>query len=209
MKRAFMSMRRLEPSYGGAVLLAMAALFVFGAIIGSAVASGILASGSGRLYEMLINYLLGFSDEYVRPSFLTALFVNFRYHVIIFLISFTGLGVFLVPAFVMLRGAFLSVAVTGFVRMLGINGAFLSLAAFGLQNALALPALLLLSQNAYLFAKNGYRRGVPAGGRRVMAGIKADQYFSLCGIVFAVLFFCALIERFLSPLLIAYIHNFL
>ena len=114
----------------------------------------------------------------------------------------------MVPALVALRGFFLSLAVTGFVRMLGINGAFLSFAAFGIQNVLALPALLLLSAQAYLWAKDRYQRS-SAGGRRVMSASMSDTYLPLAGIYLALLLVCALIEYYLSPLLISYIHNFL
>ena len=208
MKKTLFSMRNLEPAYGGTVLITMAVFFAFGAIVGSFTASNIMIAGDGRLYEILTNYLMRFAGDYVRPSFWSAFFVNFRYQVLLFLFSFISLGVVMVPATVALRGFFLSLAVTGFVRMLGINGAFLSFAVFGLQNILALPVLLLLSAQVYSWAKGRYQSS-SAGGRRVMSPPMSDKYLSLIGICFAVLFVCALIEYYLSPLFIDYIHNFL
>ncbi|MCX7614183.1 MAG: hypothetical protein N2Z65_00340, partial [Clostridiales bacterium] len=123
MRRKFLSMRNIGPDYNGSVLITMAGFFMIGAIIGSFTASGIMNSGSGRLYEILTNYLSKYTGDYVRPSFLTTLFVNFRYPILIFLISFISVGVIFIPFLVMARGFFLSFAVTGFVRFLGINGA--------------------------------------------------------------------------------------
>ena len=106
MKKTFYFLRNLEPAYGGSVLLMMAVFFVFGAVLGSMAASGVLSSGSGRMYEMLTSYLLCYAGSYEHPSFFSALFVNFRYHALIFFISFIGYGVFFVPFVVMFRGFF-------------------------------------------------------------------------------------------------------
>ncbi|MCX7614182.1 MAG: hypothetical protein N2Z65_00335, partial [Clostridiales bacterium] len=83
----------------------------------------------------------------------------------------------------------------------------LSFAAFGIQNLLALPVLLLLSAQSYLWAKARFQTS--AGGRRLLSSKMPNICLPVISIFFVVLFVCTLIEMYLSPLLISYVQHFL
>ncbi|MDP4109234.1 MAG: stage II sporulation protein M [Bacillota bacterium] len=208
MKKKFYGFRKWEQPYGGTIVFVMSAFFLFGAILGSFISTAVLKEGGGMLYEKLTGYLLRYAGEYLRPTFFSSFISNFRLPLLIFIFSLTGYGVFLIPVSLMLRGLMLSAVVTGFIRLYGINGAFLSLAAFGIQNVLAIPALIILSTQAYSFAGVHYDK-IRSVGRRALEALPAEEYLKLCGVLSVVLFFCVFTELFISPVLITYIHNFL
>lgn len=182
-----------------------AALFLVGAVVGSVIGSKITPEASGSLYTYVFDYLNSIKEfDFSRFNLLYALFNNFKYHLVVFILGFAGFGMFLIPFVSGVRGFFLSLSVSAFVRLLGSAGISLSMAAFGIQAVLTLPCLLILSSVAFYASKRMLT--YTGGKRRDLSPVFSKQYLLICGLCFIVLFISALCEAYLVPSLLSMVY---
>ncbi|MDR1157502.1 MAG: stage II sporulation protein M [Oscillospiraceae bacterium] len=185
-------------------LIVLSALFLCGAVAGCLVTFRADESSA----EAMRGFLRGLLLEAEGPAGALlgrALYNALKYHVAVFLLGFTMLGVGLIPLVTAVRGFFLSFAVAAFVRAFGSGGLWLAAGAFGAQALLTLPCLFLVSLRgiaasaALLTAAAGPTRRPPAPGH---FGAACFLPFALCSVVLCL---SALFETFLTPLLLRFI----
>lgn len=179
----------------------LSALFLAGAIVGMAAASYV--ASEGELRDYITGYVSDYSSVPKTGELVGLAFFNaFKYHLPVVLFGFTALGVFLIPALVLVRGFFLSFAVTSFINVLGSGGLVLALGVLGFQSLITLPCLLLLGAQGFALSTSV----LTSGGLRPGIRRKADSiYWGRVGICFAALSFTALFEAFVSPLIVSQI----
>ncbi len=135
-------------------------------------------------------------------SYLKTLFNMCKYPTLIFLLSFTALGLLCIPCVVFLKGFFISMSVSAIVRTMSAKGIWVALSMFGVQTFITLPCILIISSIAFDFSKvfaNVLRRS-PHGGAAYPISIKSYIIlFSACIIIF---FFASLADMLLTPFLI-------
>lgn len=181
-------------------------LYVFLVVLFSVgVAFGALATGaldeSQRLE--LVQYLEFFLEVVDTGSegppagevFQAALSSNLRTTALVFLLGLTVVGAPLVPVVVFLRGFIVGFAVGFLVSHLGWSGMLMALLAILPQNLLLIPALLVLSAYALLFAATVIRR------RGTTAPWRAGVAFTVITAVTVVTAAAAsLVEGYVAPL---------
>ena len=72
-----------------------------------------------------------------------------KYPAVVFLLAFTAFGVIAIPVFVFLKGFILSLSVSSVVASFGKVGVVAALSIFGIQAAISIPTLILLSAFAF------------------------------------------------------------
>ncbi|MDR0381083.1 MAG: stage II sporulation protein M [Oscillospiraceae bacterium] len=189
-------------------LIVLSALFLCGAVAGCLVAFRADEAAAETMREFLRGPLLAQDEPGTGILLGRALYNAFKYHVAVFLLGFTMLGVGLIPLVAAVRGFFLSFAVAAFVQAFGPGGLWLAAGAFGAQALLTLPCLFLVSLRgiaasaALLSAATGPSRRPPAPGR---FGAACFLPFALCSVVLCL---SALFETFLTPHLLRFIAGY-
>ncbi len=177
----------------------LSALFLCGVVAGTVVCSN-LGSNSG-IGEYLDGYVALSSAKTDTGSLIGYAFFNaFKYHALIVIFGFSALGVVIVPVIVAVRGFFLSFAITSFIKVFGGNGFALALSALGAQSLIALPCLLILASQAFSMSASIMSSGL---GNKKASTLLTSSVAARIGVCFAALAVSALIEAFLTPLLIS------
>jgi hypothetical protein len=127
-----------------------------------------------------------------------AFFNAFKYHVAVFLLGFTMLGVGVAPLITATKGFFLSFSITAFIKAFGLSGLWFSLGAFGVQALVSLPCLFYLSMRS--MTASASLLGAVAGKykRPLLKGLGATYLFpfAICTVILCL---TALFETFVSP----------
>jgi len=193
--------RRNESEVPGLVLLP--AFFMLGAAAGCLSALYIQTDLDGTLVSYVDGYLSLARAGNSGPLFLSALLNAFKYHAIIVVCGLSGLGIVLIPGVMAVRGFLLTYAVTTFVRVLGYGGLLLSAGIFGAQCLIALPCLLLLGYQAFGSARTLF--SLSTGGKKIGAPAIGRVYMLRTGLCAAALTVGAVIDAYLTPLLVSLI----
>lgn len=181
------------------------AFFISGAFIGS-FAAGLIDNGSG-LSDYISAYIsLAKSGSAAAPDFLTVLWSGSKYHLAAVCLGFCVLGVAGIPVLLGVKGFFLSFSTAVFIRIMGQNGLLLAFGIFGLTAVFTLPCLFILATQAfsssYLLLGIASNRGIKSSSPIYDMG-----YFTRCGICALVLLVSAVIETFLTPLIVTFIST--
>ena len=143
--------------------------------------------------DTAVAQLTSYLDTYIKlrntradlSSFLISIVVYFRYILLLFLLSFSPVGIFFIPLVCMIQGFGLSFATTMFVRCVGKR--FLTLVSlFGLRCIFILPAMLCCGSAAILSASRG----------KESRGKEFWSRFAVCAFA---LFIGAVLESFIVP----------
>lgn len=136
-------------------------------------------------------------------SFRQAYFNLIKYPAIIFLLGFTALGFFAVPAAVFIKGFFMSFSISSVMRLLGSKGFFLSVAMFGLQTFISIPCILLAAALALEMSKlfSGVLRS--SKGSFPTKNTRVIPYISTFAILAVLLLLFAVLDIALTPVFIS------
>ncbi len=179
-------------------LIVLCALFAVGVLLGWRLYGNIAQQSSQQLQEYLTGYSELMADTGAAPtSLLSALFLYFRYPLLIFIFGFSALGIVLIPLLCVAEGFFLSFAVTSFVVSMGREGVLLALAALGVRCLFTLPCILFLALQAMDAAQQIGKQGTV--GHRKNRAIYEPVYFLRFGACVLILLLGVVLEVTLVP----------
>ncbi len=197
MKRFFF---RMWDVHGGTMLPAAAiisALFLCGAVVGCVAASYMSSDALTQSAGPLTAYLSADTPDTAAVSIFSAVFNACKYPAAAFFLGFTALGVFFVPFLALLRGFFLSFAVTSVARLFGADGIPVYVAVFGLVNILSLPCLIILASQSLVSAFS--MASMISGKGRKQLSVFPKGYFIRAAVCAPILVVSALVELYLVP----------
>jgi stage II sporulation protein M len=138
------------------------------------------------------------SGQIPAVPFLNAVFNAFLFHIVVYAFGVTVFGLAVAPAAIAIKGFFLSVTVTVFVKMLGWTGFALAAAALAPQAIIALPILFIIASNAL---KNSLsmvlKRGTHPGPFQIR--------LKMIAVTAAILLMTAVYEAYISPYILVWI----
>ena len=180
--------------------LALAALFLAGALGGHLYAAGCGEASQAALGRYLNDYCGLYDAGGVAVSLGGCAAAYFGYAAALFLLGFSSAGVALIPALSGLFGFCSMYAVSCFVRCYGRAGVLLALGALAVRLVFTLPCFLALAGAAWPLSTELFSLSFGRGKRSspVLYGSRYFLWFVLCGVVLALGVFC---ERMLTPLL--------
>ena len=189
----------------GLVVLGIA--FGAGGLLGCVMASWIGGAGSDGLMAYIQSFLQAAQGNYTAsPELLPLLWEQARYPAAVLLLSFTALGVIVIPVLFGMRAFFLSFAIAAFARMFGTDGILLSLILFGLSGVISIPVLFVLGTQGWQISRA--LAGKPAKIRREEAGFRRN-YMIRVGICGLCILLCMLVEHFCTLRLLVWMANIL
>ncbi len=183
--------------------MAMMVVFLLcGIIIGCLVGKYI----SGESDNFLKRYVLQYEEiTHVgvgKYSFLKSLFNLTKYPVIIFLLSFTAIGVFSIPLIVFIKGFFSAISVSAVIHSIGTNGILAALSIFGIQTLITFPCILLISSIAFEFSKVFFKIFRRNSCATVVYPISLQGYIFIFFICLIALLLCTLVDMLLTPIFV-------
>lgn len=155
--------------------LLLSAAFVLGAGLGMFVAWRIGAEGYGNLKTFFFLYTQTAPDSACSWSnFLHTLWYFLRLPLLLFLVGFSALGVFVVPAVMLCKGFSFAFAISTLILLYGPNGLLAAGVFFGLAELFFIPILFLVAVWSVELA-SGFAFGCPksAGVSLRMKGVLA------------------------------------
>lgn len=168
------------------------AAFLIGSVLGTIFSSG--AEGSEALGDFLTGYFRALDAGTAAGDLASVFWWLSKYHLIVFLLGFSILGVVFIPLFVLLRGFSLSFSMAVLVRTLSADGAIAGTLLFGLSALLSVPIFFLLAIHAMSASIELTRSGLlliaPAG-----YGIYSRRYFLRFVLALILLVLLAIGER--------------
>lgn len=186
----------------------LSAFFLCGAVAGCIAAKGIEGDADNTLLTYVTEYLsLSKSGTPTGPILGRAFFNTFKYHAGTFLCGFSLLGLIFVPALLVVRGFFLSFAITSFIVIFGLDGMFLSLGVFGFSCLITLPFLLVISAQSFIASYTMLQ--VSVGKKKPSTPVLTKEYFLRFGFCAVILSFCALFEALVTPLIVSSIASYI
>ena len=174
-------------------MLALAAFFLLGAVLGGMVA----ARGASAMGGELRRYLEGYLALRIEGVWQTMV-CFFRASVAVFLLGFASVGVALIPAVCAAQGFLYAYSLLCFASGLGQDGFFLLPILFALRLMLVLPCTLLLGSAAWETSRGLAALSV-GGGKRAKGVTYGKRYWSRFGIASVCLFFGAALELWFIP----------
>ena len=197
--------RRHLAGGSGVFLLSLGLLAVFflaGMLWGKVSAQKNPDDISVELYQYLLDYCaLETGEEGHGWTFLSALLVYFRYPLIAFFLGFVLQGTPLLLLISAAFGFFLSYAVCCFAGAFGKTGLLMAIAVFGLRSLITIPCFLVLAAPAIQRAASLVSAKFFDRGKRLRMQPGLEWWLVMC-IVSAVLLAGALLEVFLTPILL-------
>lgn len=125
--------------------LVLGAAFLIGALLGMLAASLIGAESCDNLEQFFRSYTeLSPGQAYTWSGFLGTLWYFIRFPLLILLAGFSALGVFVIPAAILLKGFSFSFAVSALVLLYGPPGLLAAAVFFGFADLVFVPILFLL-----------------------------------------------------------------
>jgi len=181
----------------------LAASFLAGIFFGHVLARRNPASVDTELERYILDYCtLGADGESGGRVFFSALAVYFRYPLPAFFLGFAAPGVLLIPVLSAACGFFLSFSICCFTGAFGKAGVPVAAAVFGLRCLIALPGFFILAVPALRNAVISVWNLISWRGRRVLrAPPDRSRWLRFC-LVAAILLLGALLEVFVSPVLL-------
>ena len=180
-------------------MLALAAFFLLGAVLGGMVAARGASAMGGELRRYLEGYLaLRIEGAPSSAAVLQTMVCFFRASVAVFLLGFASIGVALIPAVCAAQGFLYAYSLLCFASGLGQDGFFLLPVLFVLRLMLVLPCTLLLGSAAWETSRGLAALSV-GGGKRAKGVIYGKRYWSRFGIACVCLFFGAALELWFIP----------
>lgn len=174
--------------FGGGV----AAGCFFAELLGEGVQTGLSA--------YLNHCFTGFRNgEIVLPSLFSTVWELCRWPLLVFLLSFTALGVLGIPIIFWARGFLMSYAVSVFVRLFGGVGFLAALVLFGLSGVFVLPSLFILGADALHSAIT--LAGSLMGESKRAFSFREGQFAHVCGCC-GLLITGTLVQLWLAPVLL-------
>ena len=170
-----------------------------GIILGQVYANRISESVITEIKRYLKDYIcLDSIRESSLEAFFSTLWGYFRYPIISFLLSFSAIGVLLLPVVALIFGFFLSFSVSCFTAAYGIHGVVLSFAVIGVRCMVTLPCFMIVSVHA--FRKSAFMVGSVFGrGRRAIAPQSGLSYLRCLCILLLILILGVCVDMYLSP----------
>ena len=182
------------------VLGVLALCFLIGLIAGCLFSLWGGEPADNAAHEILTGLAEG--DVYT-PNLWIALWSQFQYPVICFLLGLTLLGVFLIPAAVAARGFFLAFTVTSCVRVFGAwQGLAFSLSILGLPALLTLPCLLILATYGGVSSLSLLLNTLSRGKTPPFCPMLSKAAFIRLGICALAMTAAALLEAYICPILV-------
>lgn len=180
--------------------------FFAGGVVGIFLASCVGEAGGDSLSAYIRAYLEACCAGYLDPPSLPTLaWEQLRFSLAAVILGMTALGVAGIPALFAVRGFLLGFSSAAFVRMFGVWGAGLSAILIGSTAFLSVPVLFILGVQGVRAAYFAGKREPPEKG-----GGAALRRRALCyGCCLAALGLCLCIQRFLTPLLLQALGNFI
>ncbi len=179
----------------------MAACMLLGIAIGCVFAAN---CGSDVLSKLIGEDIRNFSQDGIwQYSFLKTFFNLVKYPAVVFLLAFTAFGVIAIPVLVFAKGFILSLSVSSVIASFGKVGIVAALSVFGVQAAVSVPCLILLS--AFAFETSRVFAFVIAPPKRRIPGKKPNFiYFAVFFVICCVLLLLtAVIDSMITPKLLS------
>lgn len=183
-------------------LLVLALLFSAGVILGQVLSRDLREQTSGELTRYLTDFFsVGLEADGTGRVFLSAVWIYFRYPLLVFLMGLSSVGVALIPVLTMAYGFFLSFSVCCFTAAFGGGGVLLALSVFGLRCLITLPCYFSLAIPALRKSLELAALSLGRGRRTSPTAEDSGGWLRLCT-VSAILLAGVLSEVFLSPYLL-------
>lgn len=180
-------------------MLALAAFFLLGAVLGGMVAARGASAMGGELRRYLEGYLaLRIEGAPSSAAVWQTMVCFFRASVAVFLLGFASVGVALIPTVCAAQGFLYAYSLLCFASGLGQDGFFLLPVLFALRLMLVLPCTLLLGSAAWETSRGLAALSV-GGGKRAKGVTYGKRYWSRFGIACVCLFFGAALELWFIP----------
>lgn len=163
--------KRLTVISGSKDLLPLAVLFlcfIISGVLGCLFVANSGEEGAASFTSYLTHYAAFFSSESVlSPSFFSVLLEFMAFPGLIFLLGFSSLGIFLIPAAFCVRAFLLSYTISVFFHVFGVVGSAASFSLFGLHILILIPVSFAIASYAY-----------PASIRKAFGGGSVQAYFA-------------------------------
>ncbi len=181
------------------VMATMVIFLLCGIVLGCLSGKYINADSGGFLGEYLKNYEDISHTGAAGYSFGKTLFNLVKYPALIFIFSFSAIGIFCIPCIVFLKGLFSAISVSAVISSVGSKGILVALSMFGLQTFITFPCILIISSLAFEFSKVFFevlRQNSPS---RAVYPISLRGYIILFLICVCALVICALADTVITP----------
>ena len=192
-----------------AALLVACALFLCGALLGCLFAFRIKGESQQTLLAYLEGFVQGVNSQQTPWARIGKAFMNaFQFHLPVFLLGFTVIGVVGIPLLLAAKGFFLSFTLACFIFAYGKAGVWLAFGAFGVQNMILIPCLLYLAFDGF-FASASLLSLAMGHVRKTSVNVFGSSYWIRFAFVALLLTAAVLYEAFAAPLLIRWIIGLL
>lgn len=184
-----------------APLAVLAGCFLAGGLAGLLLSGRTGGAGDTALAALLRTFLERSAAQTPQaPPLPVLLWECVRWHLLVFVLGFTSLGLLFLPAVFLLRGFLMAFAIGSFVHLFGGAGALLALAVFGLTGAISLPALFVLGVQGMAAARALASRFLGESRRTLPYG---RAYFLRCAVCAGALCVCVCLESTAVPALVS------
>lgn len=183
---------------GTPALVATAAFFTLGGLVGCLTAFRVTAAGAEAMAAYLDRFLtVAQAGGLNVPALPELLWRSVRWPLAAFLLGFSALGVLGIPVLCSARGFFLAFSVAAFARAYEIKGLAVAFFLLGVPGFLSVPAFFVLTAQSFSAAISLAGRT----GRR--EGPFCREYLFRCGVCAAAMCVSLLLERYLVPVLVS------
>lgn len=169
-----------------------AVAFLFGAVAGTGSSSAFYKSDAAG--EILTGYFLSLKGGETGTDLASLFWWLAKYHVFVFLLGFSMLGVVGIPLAAFARGFTLSFTMAVLVRLYSVNGAIAGALILGVSSLFSVPLFFLMAVSAMNASLELTRSGLflvaPSG-----FGIYSRPYFIRSIVIFLLLVILAIGER--------------
>ena len=179
----------------------MAACMLLGIAIGCVFAAN---CGSDVLSKLIGEDIRNFSQDGIwQYSFSKTFFNLVKYPGVVFFLAFTAFGVIAIPILVFAKGFILSLSVSSLIASFGKVGIVAALSVFGVQAAISIPCLILLSAFAVEISRVFAFVVIPP--KRRITGKKPNFIYFLAFFVFCLilLLLTATLDAVITPKLLS------
>ena len=190
-------------------LLVCASFFLSGIALGTFSARSLDEAGTLALQASMAGYIDRITDgTHVPPAFLSTLWVSGRTHLLVVFLGFSLLGTLCLPVVAGVRGFYLSFSIAAFIRAFGIGGWPVALSLFGVGALITVPCFFILASQAFAASAN-LGKSALGSGRLQFGAFYNGSYLKRIGICTVGILVAALLELYLTPLLVAWTSSFL
>ena len=182
-------------------LVVLTGCFLAGGLAGLLLSGRSGSAENAVLAELLRTFLENAAEQPPQaPPVPVLLWESVRWHMLVFVLGFTSLGLLFLPAVFAVRGFLLAFAIGAFVHLFGGAGAVLAMAVFGVTGAVSLPALFVLGVQGMGASRALASRFLGESRRTLPYG---RTYFLRCAVCAGALCVCMLLEATAVPKLVS------